>query len=300
MTLDNGRGLDKEKTRGIMKLDSKMRQENKASHSKKIGLLKRYFQRESLVILAFLFGSRTKKMARGISDWDIGVYFKERDLRKENKIWSAVVDILGEEVDLVPLNDAPPILASRIIREGIPLAIKDRKFFWDYLFKITEQADYFLRFSQDYYQIYQKAKSLSETDKARLRKIVIFIENSLQEFEKFEKMRFEEYARNIEKRRNIERWLENLMNSILDVAKVILSSEKKALPDTYKKIVLETSLLFDLNQDIRERLSEWVELRNIIAHEYLEVLWERINDFVKNAKPYLEKFLEKTKNYLYV
>lgn len=266
--------------------------------TEKIKLLRNYFKKEPDVILAFLFGSQSKNLGRGISDWDIAVYLRRGDFKKESKIWSDLVDILGKEVDLISLKDAPPILASRIIREGIPLKISDRKIFLDYLLEITERADYFLKFSRDYYEVYERAKSLSETDKARLRKILVFFENSLEEFEKFKKMMFDEYAMNLEKRRDIERWAENLMNAVLDASKIILASEKKPLPDTYKKIVLEAGLLFGFNQEERELLSEWVELRNIIAHEYLEILWERINYLVRNAKPYLEKFLKKAKEFL--
>jgi len=41
-----------------------------------------------------------------------------------SKIWADLVDILNSEVDLIFLKDAPPILASRVLREGIPLKIK--------------------------------------------------------------------------------------------------------------------------------------------------------------------------------
>ena len=267
------------------------------SFEKKIELLKEYFKKKPEILMAFLFGSRAQKRERKISDWDIAIYLKENDFKTENKIWSDLVDLLEKEVDLVSLNEAPPLLASKILREGIPLKIEDKNFFLDFLLKITEEADYFLEFSHDYYQIYQRAKSLSETEKARLERIFIFIENALQEFEKFQKMSFEDYSQKIEKRRNVERWIESLMNSILDVSKIILASKKRPLPDTYKKIVLEASHQLQLNEDLRERLSDWVALRNIIAHEYLEILWERIKDFVDNAKPYLEKFLEKAKEF---
>lgn len=41
-----------------------------------ISMLKKYFKENDFVVLAFLFGSRAKKLQRKISDWDIGVYFK--------------------------------------------------------------------------------------------------------------------------------------------------------------------------------------------------------------------------------
>lgn len=58
-------------------------------------VLTQYFEKESSVALAFLFGSRAKGREGEISDWDIAVYFKsneyleietEREYPGENKI----------------------------------------------------------------------------------------------------------------------------------------------------------------------------------------------------------------------
>lgn len=260
--------------------------------------LKNYFKKRKDVLIAFLFGSRVKNLARESSDFDIAILLKKKSFKKESKIWSDLVDILNKEVDLIELSDAPPILASRILREGIPIKIQDRKIYLDLLLEITEMADYFLEFTKDYYKIYNRSKSLSDVDKRRLEKILIFLENSLTEFEEFKKLKRDEYLQNIQKRRNVERWIENIINAMLDISKIILAGEKKMLPETYKKIILETSILLGLNKREQKKLSQWVFLRNIIAHEYLELLWERINPFLKEAKLYLERFLKKVKNYL--
>jgi uncharacterized protein YutE (UPF0331/DUF86 family)/predicted nucleotidyltransferase len=265
--------------------------------SQKIKALKKYFEKKPEVILAFLFGSQSKNLAGKISDYDVAVLLKESSKKEKIllKIWKNLVDILNSEVDLIPLDEAPPLLASRILREGIPLKIKDRKIFLDYLIRATDDAEYFLEFSKDYYQIYQRSKSISEVDKARLEKIITFLESSIEEFEEFKKMTFRDYSEDIFKRRNVERWIENLMNSVLDICKIILASKKRPLPDTYRKIFLETSLVLGFGKKFRERFSDWIILRNIIAHEYLEVLWNKIEDFLKNAKPYLERFLKEVK-----
>jgi len=41
-----------------------------------------------------------------------------------------------------------------------------------------------------------------------------------------------------------------------------------------------------------------VELRNILVHEYLDIRWGKISDFLKNGRPYLEEFLSRIKNFL--
>lgn len=264
-----------------------------------IQFLERYFEKEPQVLLAFLFGSRITGLNRESSDWDIGIYLRGKyDLEIIDRIWSEAGNILKKETDLIVLNDAPPLLASRIIREGFPLVIKDRVLFLEFLLRITEEAEFFLEFSHDYYEIYQRSSSLSETDKARLERIIIFLESEMADFVKFEKMSLKEYQKETSRRREVERWIENLINSVIDISKIILASEKKPLPDTYQKIILELGAIPKFDNEVCERISRWIVLRNILAHEYLDIRWKSIYDFLNNAMPYLQKFLQQVKNFL--
>ena len=52
-------------------------------NSKKIKALREYFIAEPSVLIAFLFGSRSKSHSRETSDWDIAVYFKPKNRRIE-------------------------------------------------------------------------------------------------------------------------------------------------------------------------------------------------------------------------
>ena len=86
--------------------------------------LEKYFSHKPEVAFAFLFGSQAKNIAGGISDWDIGVYFKpqgtgsveweetEKRYPQEDKIWNDLIDIVKtDNVDLVVLNRAPSNIA---------------------------------------------------------------------------------------------------------------------------------------------------------------------------------------------
>lgn len=268
-------------------------------NSAEIQLLAKFFETEPHTLMAFLFGSRAKGMERTESDWDIGVYLKEAySLEIIDKLWVELANILKRDVDLVVLNEAPPLLASRIAREGFPLVVKDRSVYLDFLIKVTEEAEFFRQFSADYYEIYQRSTSLSEIDKARLKRIIIFLENEMSDFPRFEKMSYAEYQRDIPKRREVERWIENLINSVIDISKIILASEKKVIPDTYQKIVLELSTVPGIEKEVAGTISRWIILRNILAHEYLDIRWTRINDFLKNSESYLKKFLQQAKKLL--
>ncbi len=139
----------------------------------KIKLLQEYFEREAEGLMAFLFGSQAKSLARDSSDWDIGVYFKpkdylelekEGDYPNENKIWSDLVDMLKTDVDFLVLNRARPSLVFSVMNSGFPLVIKDRKLYLRLLCKTSYEAIDFWECVYDFWQIRERAKSLSLED----------------------------------------------------------------------------------------------------------------------------------------
>jgi len=83
------------------------------------------------VVAAMLFGSQALDSAGPLSDVDIAVWADpgldraERfDLRLE-LIGAATVALRTEEVDLVVLNDAPPLLRHRALRDSVRLVNRD-------------------------------------------------------------------------------------------------------------------------------------------------------------------------------
>jgi len=76
------------------------------------------------VSLAYLFGSQATGKTGPLSDIDIAIFFDER-LGPDER-FNLRLDVLGkltdlfktDEIDLVVLNDAPPLLAHRIIKDG--------------------------------------------------------------------------------------------------------------------------------------------------------------------------------------
>ena len=100
------------------------------------------------------------------------------------------------------------------------------------------------------------------------------------------------------KRRDVERWIENIINASIDIAKIIVASENLPPPDTYKELVASIALVSGFDKERMSRLSEWVRFRNIIAHEYLDVRWASIRRFIEEAEPLYRDFLKDVKEYL--
>ena len=146
--------------------------------------------------------------------------------------------------------------------------------------------------------IMQREFHLKKEVKYRLIRHMSFLENELKDYGMFKSLSWKEYNEERTKCRDVERWIENIINSSIDISKIILTSEEKAIPDTYKAIVKNLSLISGFSAENMEKLVDWVGLRNIISHEYLDVRWTSIKRFISETEPLYKDLLDKTKAYL--
>ncbi len=274
---------------------------------KKIEQLKEYFESKDSVILAYVFGSKSKGTQRSFSDWDIAAYFRpyqyyelesNREYPEEHSIWRDLEKILeSNKIDFLVLNRARPSLVFSILNSAIPLVVKDRKLYMKLLIKTHYEAVDWWKFTKEFYEIAERAKSISEEDKSILRSHIRFLENEFVDIKKFERLSRQEYTENNDKRRNVERWVENLVMSAIDISKIILASGKKEIPQTYRETLFRFAIEF-LDEDSAQKFSQFTELRNILAHEYLDIKWKKIIKFIKEASRLYPAFIEKTKEFI--
>jgi hypothetical protein len=85
------------------------------------------------VIFAYLFGSQIEGNIGGLSDIDIAIYFDEKIPESERfdrklKIAAEFSFLLKrDDIDIVVLNDAYPLLQHRIIKQGKIIFSSDEK-----------------------------------------------------------------------------------------------------------------------------------------------------------------------------
>ena len=88
-------------------------------------------ERRAEVLDAYLFGSLARGDGHAGSDVDVAVYIDEA--RAEGGAWGyradLTTDLMGalntNDVDVVVLNQAPPLLYHRVLRDGIRLLSRD-------------------------------------------------------------------------------------------------------------------------------------------------------------------------------
>lgn len=278
-----------------------------AISQKKLADLKHFFSQKPEISMAFVFGSHAKGQPISESDVDIAVYFKpigreleweeERDYN-EDRLWVEIESIVGQDTDLVVLNRARSTLASEILRTGIPIIIKDRGLYLRFLLTISSAAEDFRKIIMDWWAIKERSRSLTEEDRLKLVNIADFLTTELEDSSEFTAINQSEYFSNPHKRRELERLVENIANASIDIAKTILASQKERLPDTYVKIMLSLGKLPGFDEKVAENLSNLAKLRNLLAHEYLDIRFAKIRKFLDSAADLYGYLLDFTKKFL--
>lgn len=287
--------------------------DNRNANNEQIGeitrKLKDYFEKRDDVVMAFLFGSFAKGQALYDSDADIAVYFKPKTKAieweednfypEEDKIWRELENILKRDVDLLILNCAHSRLVSKILRAGIPIVIKDHSIYWRFFLLISSVARDFQEFIRDYRRIRERSKSISKEDGERLEILLDFLEDETQSYDEFKNLTQLIYQSDRTQKRSVERWVENVVLSSVDITEIVLASQKVRAPEKYREILKSLSFLNGFDKEVANKLGEFAGLRNIITHEYLDTRWRQIQEFIKTSRPlyeYLIEFIKK--NYL--
>jgi uncharacterized protein YutE (UPF0331/DUF86 family) len=132
---------------------------------------------------------------------------------------------------------------------------------------------------------------LKKDQKEDIARRLDFIRVQISDLGKFMTVTWDIFARDRDLQRNIERLAENVANASIDVAKVLLVGEDVEMPNSYREIVLRLADLEILDRDLAGKMAEYAALRNILAHQYLDLRWKKIREFLDTAPIQVPEFL---------
>lgn len=139
---------------------------------------------------------------------------------------------------------------------------------------------------------------MRKEDRERVIRLLDYLESEVDDYPVFSNLSWETYQKDKERRRNVERWIENIVMSSIDIAKVLLAAENRPIPDSYKEILFHTGLIGDFDEEFGKKLSKWSGLRNIVAHEYLDIRWRNIKEFISESEPVYRQLIKGIKKIL--
>ena len=70
------------------------------------------------------------------------------------------------------------------------------------------------------------------------------------------------------------------------------------MPQTYRETIEALALLPGFNPQTAETLARFAKLRNILAHEYVDIRFKRIRQFVSDAGPLYGELLDLARRFL--
>src|SRR3989338_8471813 len=107
-----------------------------------------------------------------------------------------------------------------------------------------------------------------------------FLEAELVDLKKIETTTWQMYSTQNDLRRNIERLAENVANACIDIGKIMIAGEAAEMPATYKEVMEKLFLLGIIPEKLATELTEIISLRNTLAHQYLDLKWDKIKTFL--------------------
>jgi len=119
-----------------------------------------------------------------------------------------------------------------------------------------------------------------------------FLQVELSDLQEYNGLTYEEYQTDRRVRREVERLVENLANACLDIVKIILAGENLEVPSTYSLAFARLSEAGLISHDLAKELAALARTRNVLAHQYLDIKWERLHHFLRHGPRLLARFVE--------
>lgn len=132
---------------------------------------------------------------------------------------------------------------------------------------------------------------LEKAQKEAIIRRIAFAEIELTDLAAFRSIDYEIYRKDSLKRRNLERIAENIANVIIDIGKIVLAGENVETPGTYREVFLRMHELGFITKGMADKLGDLARMRNILAHQYLDLKWENLRTFTENAPAAVEEFI---------
>ena len=94
-----------------------------------VDVLREALAEQADVVAAYLYGSQARGTTGPLSDVDVAVLLGDDTDRSRRwlELASVLTNAVGDDLDLVVLNDAPAPLAYRVLRDGIVVLSRDER-----------------------------------------------------------------------------------------------------------------------------------------------------------------------------
>jgi predicted nucleotidyltransferase len=114
----------------------------KIGNSSTIKILKGFLEGREQILLVFVFGSFATRRITSYSDIDIAILFESLpDVYETNQLRDELTGLLNRDTDVIVLNNASPILRMQVLKKGVLILSKERRYFHQFFVDTVNQYD---------------------------------------------------------------------------------------------------------------------------------------------------------------
>jgi uncharacterized protein YutE (UPF0331/DUF86 family) len=121
---------------------------------------------------------------------------------------------------------------------------------------------------------------------------------SLNHLRKFEAISFEEFMNNYESQLVVERLIEILVELASDINAYLLVQLYQIAPDTYADSFVKASQQGIISQDLAKELAKSAGMRNILAHQYVDIDHQIVYGAIVKALKQYTNFIQQINSFL--
>jgi uncharacterized protein YutE (UPF0331/DUF86 family)/predicted nucleotidyltransferase len=253
------------------------------------------------VVLAYLFGSQAEGTARPSSDADFAVLLPPETQRSKYfdvrlSLTNALMDALHKnEVDVIVLNEATPLLAYEVATHGKILYEDEitrpavdfsvyaasrysdtahfRRLAWEYLSEAIEQNR-----PQSTARIIRERKTIKLEVVQRL---LVSLHEKVELLRPLQHVSLKELTADPLRWNGTLHLLQLSIEHVTDIGAHLLAGRGLAVPDDYRQIILKLGEgAGPLPFEFAQRIAPMAGFRNIVVHRYLTVDPERVSDLL--------------------
>ncbi len=119
--------------------------------------------------------------------------------------------------------------------------------------------------------------------KGRIVESLQFISDEMKEFEtEYGNKRWQEYQEDKKIQKIMERTVENILTALIEVSGSVLTQEG-IIVENYAEALGKCAKLFNLTVEEQQSIEKLANIRNRLAHRYLNLKWQAINMYKTNC-----------------
>ena len=263
------------------------------------------------VVAAYLFGSHATGKVWAESDVDVALLFGKADASNQVEMTGRLSEYLcqalgGIEVDVVSLDGVPTYFAYEILRTGQLVFCADPheriQFEMGVLEKHTDEEPW-QQIGRDYLMARAKTRQMLKRgkgmiDRRRIEHLVNYVQEMLNRLQNQGGKSFEEFAQDFQAVDASLYELQTMLEAISDIAMHVVTGANLGSPNSRPEAIEMLAKNGIIPQELAEKISQAVRMRNAIVHHYPGVNLRTVYDVIQNDLGDIVDFCAEIANYV--